>query len=142
MVDPTPVAKPMLTPCARVPSPFCIQLFLRRLSTEQLPLVDIPGNVGCLRIWRGRGDDGSVFMHACHFAFAFGSVIGPLLAAPFLTEREEQFTIGDLIAGNNVTSLAANRTVDGERERPRGVIHLFILVGCIVFLTGKIFPCT
>ena len=45
--------------------------------------VSVACNAGCLEIWRGR-DDGGPPMHAVNFFFAFGALLGPLMAAPLL----------------------------------------------------------
>ena len=49
--------------------------------------VGVACNSGCLETWRGR-DDGGPMMHGLHFFFAFGTFLGPMLAAPFLEQND------------------------------------------------------
>ena len=97
------------------------------------------GNVNSLIIWRGR-DDGGPYVHAIHFGWSLGTVIGPLMAAPFLTERSE-VGIEDLLLGDNFTltkddnSTEATWSTDPHAGTPK-VVYLFILVGCIEMISG------
>ena len=61
-------------------------------------------NVYCLDVWRGHSGGGP-WMHGIHFAFSLGATMGPIIAAPFLSEGG---TESHLV--NNVTVLAANGT--------------------------------
>ena len=42
-------------------------------------------NVYCLDVWRGHSGGGP-WMHSIHFAFSLGATLGPIIAAPFLSE--------------------------------------------------------
>ncbi len=42
------------------------------------------GGILCFNLWRDRGDDGDPFMHAVHFGFSLGAVVGPLIAVKAL----------------------------------------------------------
>ena len=68
-------------------------------------------NVRCLEIWSGR-DDGGPFMYAVHFWFAFGTLVGPLLASEALEYSIEESTIP-------------------------GVVRLYVMVGLFTLLTGS-----
>ncbi len=97
------------------------------------------GNVNSLLIWRGR-DDGGPFVHAVHFGWSLGTVIGPLIATPFLSGKPE-ISIEDLLLGENVTIPENNNSTQVSWiEDPDGgipkIVFLLILVGCLEVVSG------
>ena len=73
------------------------------------------GNVGCLQIWRG-SPDGGPFMHAIHFGYSLGTVVGPLLATLFI-----------------------GGPISREEKQPSGmpgVVQLYVIVGSVALLAG------
>lgn len=45
------------------------------------------GNILCLDLWKGHAN-GDPYLHSIHFAFAFGAFIAPIIAEPFLCNKE------------------------------------------------------
>ncbi len=93
--------------------------------------METTGNVACLALWRDR-NDGGPFMHCIHFGFALGTIIGPLLAAPFLS------TSNDILSPE--PNERANFTPTGEAHNSMtlesAVVLLYELVGCLCLVAG------
>ncbi len=68
-------------------------------------------------------------MNGIHFGYSLGTVIGPLMSAPFLTNSTE----ADI---SNHTIAVKNATVNNEQSQESGIVYLYVLVGCIVMSTG------
>ena len=102
--------------------------------------VTVTCNAMCLGIWRGRqvyvcvivftdlkfvswssGYNGSAYLHTVHFAYSLATTISPLVAAPFLKERN--MDCDDLPQTE-------------ERLRRYGVETLFPLIGAFALSTG------
>ena len=66
-------------------------------------------NVYCLYIWRGHNGGGAA-MHSIHFAFSFGTAIGPILATPFLSrnERAHDSAVSELYQISGAIALASS----------------------------------
>lgn len=66
--------------------------------------LDTGSNVWLLNIW---GKESPPFLQALHFAFGFGGFIGPLIAAPFLSEhaRTASDNSSELILNGNFSSV-------------------------------------
>ena len=69
-------------------------------------------NVYCLDVWRGH-TGGGPWMHSIHFAFSLGATIGPILAAPFLSEGASSEDLGD---SRNHSHVEANMTLAISKE--------------------------
>ena len=66
-------------------------------------------NVYCLHVWRGHNGGGAA-MHSIHFAFSFGTAIGPILATPFLSrnERTHESAVSELYLISGAIALASS----------------------------------
>ncbi len=91
--------------------------------------IENAGNVGCLLIWRGR-EDGGPFMHAVHFGYSFGTVIGPLITAPFLKSP------GINVPVDNSTEVLDSSDRSTDIEEVPGIVQLYVMVGCLVVAAG------
>ncbi len=90
-------------------------------------------NIGCLQIWRGRSEGGS-FMHAIHFGFSLGTVVGPILATPFLSTPSNNTAVE-----RNVTF---QENITASSSSVPGVVYLYVIVGLTMLAsgTGFIYP--
>ena len=103
--------------------------------------VFVGGNVLCLEIWKGY-KNGDPYLHSIHFAFALGAFISPIIAEPFLCNKEElEIKLKDqhdfdglnqTIESNNINSTILNEECF---EDTYSIPGMFILYPTIGFLT-------
>ncbi len=89
------------------------------------------GNLLCLYLWRG--EEGSPYMHSIHFSFSLGTVIAPLIAAPFLSNKPSYI---QEISPDNITMWTP--IMPDEKTPSRIYIPYFILGGSSVVVAAAI----
>ena len=66
-------------------------------------------------------------MHSIHFAFSLGATIGPILAAPFLSEGASSEDLGD---SRNHSHVEANMTLAISKETKIDQNNTFSILQC------------
>ena len=94
----------------------------------------------CLDVWKGQ-KNGGPYMHSIHFSFAIGCFMAPLLAEPFLSNKQSVdenyknsvfFNSTSEVNDTHVQSNdGSNRTYDTS-----GMVILYPIVGVIALLTS------
>ena len=80
-------------------------------------------------MWRDQKGGGGRYLQSIHFGFALGGFIGPILAEPFLSMRQESEDSGFL--HNNTQVLSMNNQ---ESKQSLSILHLYPMLGCISFV--------
>ena len=80
-------------------------------------------------MWRDQKGGGGRYLQSIHFGFALGGFIGPILAEPFLSIRQDPESNGFL--SNNTEILSTNNQ---ESRQSLSILHLYPMLGCISFV--------
>ena len=80
-------------------------------------------------MWRDQKGGGGRYLQSIHFGFALGGFIGPILAEPFLSIRQDSDVSGFL--HNSTQALSRNNQ---EPTQSLSILHLYPMLGCISFV--------
>lgn len=105
-----------------------------------VPLCIAVGNSLVMKMWGKKADPA---MHAIHFGYSLGSVLTPLMVAPYLSPGEEDNPIGCVDMNDTMTSSCVNystteATTIGFQDKSRVEIPYFIS-GFITIATSLVF---
>ena len=90
-------------------------------------------NVYCLDVWRGH-TGGGPWMHSIHFAFSLGATIGPILAAPFLSEDGSGEELGEF---QNHSQIEPNMTLaQSDVLKETKIYQLYPISGALVLVSS------
>ena len=98
---------------------------------------DLGGNKLCLDVWQGT-ENGGPYMHSIHFAFAVGCFIAPVLAEPFLSNKNlpEEHTDISSLQSSNLTINTTKVTCSEENSNTLGMNILYPIVGVFIICTS------
>ena len=91
--------------------------------------IDTGGNVRCLGLW---GQFCAPFLQGLHFSFGFGSLIAPIIAAPFLSHEENELVGEEKL---NVLNLLRN-TTDSNEENQSKIEYAYLMFGIFAMSTA------
>ena len=90
-------------------------------------------NVYCLDVWRGHSGGGP-WMHSIHFGFSLGATIGPILAAPFLSEDS---SAAGPMESHNYPRVVQNLTLaQNDTSKESRIDELYPISGALVLASS------
>ncbi|GBM80847.1 Sodium-dependent glucose transporter 1 [Araneus ventricosus] len=92
-------------------------------------------NVCCLNLW---GKECGPFYQALHFTYSFGSLLAPLIVAPFLGDYHHETFINGTPSFMNKTSmdLSINSTISSQSSEIPSLTYAYSIIGGYAFLVG------
>jgi FHS family Na+ dependent glucose MFS transporter 1 len=95
-------------------------------------------NMFILHLW---GKETTPFMQALHFMFGAGSLISPLIAVPFLVEKDEDVDLHPNDAGNHTTTGEVFHPEDINLVPPYCIIAAALVANAVFgFVVWRLFP--
>ncbi|CAL1291799.1 unnamed protein product [Larinioides sclopetarius] len=98
------------------------------LSGFSMGALDTGLNVCCLNLW---GKDSGPFYQALHFTYSFGSLLAPLIVAPFLGDYHHETFINSTRSFLNETSmnLSINSTSSSYGSEIPSLTYAYLIIG-------------